>query len=158
MLKKRKIIIIVAFCLLLVATGTINILLNNYATSEVANNQVVTAGTFFSNYRTSRTSTRDQEIIYLNAIIESTASSTEAINNAEIQKMALISQMESEVVMEGLIKAKGFEDSVVSLINGSISVIVKSAELNKSEVAQIVEVVQKQTGYDIDNIRIIPVE
>ena len=32
------------------------------------------------------------------------------------------------------------------------------AKLTKAEVAQIVEIVQTQTGLDIDNIKIIPVE
>jgi len=64
----------------------------------------------------------------------------------------------TENVLERLILAKGFADAVISSSNGNISVIVKSAELTKAEVAQIVEIVQTQTGLDIDNIKIIPVE
>ena len=64
----------------------------------------------------------------------------------------------SEALMERMILAKGFSDAVTSYSNGNVSVIVKAKELTKAEVAQIVEIVQTQTGLDIDNIKIIPVE
>ena len=163
MSKKKRFFIISAFCLLLLVTGTINIMVNNSiisssdsTTNASSNNAVV--GNFFTNYRTNRTDTRNEELMYLEAIISSSTSSAEAITNAEKEKIKIVTAMESELALEGLIKAKGFEDVIISDMNNSITVIVKSAELNKSEVAQIVEVVQTQTNYDIENIKIIPVE
>lgn len=162
MSKKKKFFIITAFCLLLLVTGTINVLVNNSIISKDRSTPtdatVVTAGNFFTNYRTNRTSTRNEELLCLDAIIASSTSSTEAIANAEKEKIKLVAAMESEMTIEGLIKAKGFEDVIISDLNNSITVIVKSAELNKAEVAQIVDVVQNQTSYDIENIKIIPVE
>ena len=96
--------------------------------------------------------------MYLEAIISSTTSSADAISKAEAEKIKIVTAMESELTIEGLIKAKGFEDVIISDLNNSITVMVKSAELTKSEVAQIVEVVQTQTNYDLENIKIIPVE
>lgn len=162
MSKKKRFFIITAFCLLLLVTGTINVLVNNSIISKDRSTPtdatVVTAGNFFTNYRTNRTSTRNEELLCLDAIIASSTSSTEAIANAEKEKIKLVAAMESEMTIEGLIKAKGFEDVIISDLNNSITVIVKSAELNKAEVAQIVDVVQNQTKYDIENIKIIPVE
>ncbi len=162
MSKKKRFFIITAFCLLLLVTGTINVLVNNSIISKDRSTPtdatVVTAGNFFTNYRTNRTSTRNEELLCLDAIIASSTSSTEAIANAEKEKIKLVAAMESEMTIEGLIKAKGFEDVIISDLNNSITVIVKSAELNKAEVAQIVDVVQNQTNYDIENIKIIPVE
>ncbi len=162
MSKKKRFFIITAFCLLLLVTGTINVLVNNSIISKDRSTPtdatVVTAGNFFTNYRTNRTSTRNEELLCLDAIIASSTSSTEAIANAEKEKIKLVAAMESEMTIEGLIKAKGFEDVIISDLNNSITVIVKSAELNKAEVAQIVDVVQNQTSYDIENIKIIPVE
>ena len=162
MSKKKRFFIITAFCLLLLVTGTINVLVNNSIISKdrstPAGATVVTAGNFFTNGGTNRTSTRNEELLCLDAIIASSTSSTEAIANAEKEKIKLVAAMESEMTIEGLIKAKGFEDVIISDLNNSITVIVKSAELNKAEVAQIVDVVQNQTNYDIENIKIIPVE
>ena len=66
--------------------------------------------------------------------------------------------MESELVMEGLIKSKGFEDVIVTNSASNVNVIVKGTNLESSQVAQIVEIVKQQTSKSIDNIKIIPVE
>lgn len=157
MLKKRtKIIILIAMVLLLGVTGYLNIALNNNVVET--NTQTVTQGNYFTTYRDDRQATRDQELLYYDAIISSESSSADAIKNAQDKKMEIISQMESELVMEGLIKAKGFEDVIVTTSNTNINVIVKSTELQSSQVAQIVSIVQEQTSKSIDNIKIIPVE
>lgn len=70
----------------------------------------------------------------------------------------LAAKQEQELVLEGYILAKGFNDAVVSFTDNYVNVMVKSGELNEAQVAQIVEVVQEQTSKSIDNIKIIPVE
>ena len=60
--------------------------------------------------------------------------------------------------LEGNIKAKGFTDVVCSALENSISVMVKAGSLTDSEVAQIVEVIESSSDYDVKNIKIIPVE
>lgn len=153
--KKKKIIILSTMLLLLVVTGYLNVVLNDNVLSAGSN---LNTGNFFATYRADREDTRDQEMDYYDAIIASESSSAEAKTLAETKKAQLISAMEVELVTEGLIKAKGFEDVIVTTTTSSINVIVKSGTLEASQVAQIVEVVQEQTGADIDNIRIIPVE
>ena len=156
--KKKKVFIIAGFCLLLVLTGVLNIVLNNKIATDANSNNTVTTGNFFSTYRTDRTNTRNEEILYLDAIIESSSASAESKTAAETKKAELIALMDTELALEGLIKAKGFEDVVVSTSTSNINVIVKSAELNEAEVAQIVDVIQGQTDYTLDNIKIFPVE
>lgn len=153
--KKKKILIIGAFCLLLAITGALNIILNN---NILKGGDAITTGNFFTTYRAERTDTRNQEIMYLDAIIASTSASAEAKANAEKKRLELIALMDTELVLEGLIKAKGFEDVIVSTSTNKLNVIVKSAELTAAEVAQIVDIIKSQTSYTIDNIKIIPVE
>lgn len=156
--RKKKIFIIGAFVLLLAVTGALNIIINNRVVENVNAEISATSANFFVTYRADRQDTRDQEIVYLDAIIASANSSAEAKSAAESKRQALVSQMDSELMLEGLIKAKGFEDAIVSTSSSNINVIVKSAELQESEVAQIVEIIQGQTNYNLDNIKIIPVE
>jgi stage III sporulation protein AH len=153
--KRKKIIILGTMLVLLVVTGYLNITLNNNILQTGGN---ITSGNFFSTYRLDRQDTRNQEMSYYDAIIISDSSSQEAIDLAEAKRAELIAAMELELVTEGLIKAKGFEDVIVTSTTGSINVIVKSGELEATQVAQIVEVVQTQTGANLDNITIIPVE
>ena len=157
--KKKKIIILSVMAVLLVATGYLNITLNNSISEQVSGtNTIVSSGNFFQTYRQDRTNTRNQEIAYLDAILANDASSNEAKELAETKKVALIQTMELELVIEGLIKAKGFEDVVVTNTTTNVNIIVKGTELTTSEVSQIVSVVKDQTGKDIDNIKIIPIE
>ena len=157
MSKRKKIIILSVMFVLLVVTGYLNIALNKASTTTVSNENVLT-GNFFVTYRTDRQSTREQEIAYYDAIIASANSSSEAKANAEAKKQDLINNMEMELVTEGLIKAKGFDDVIVTSASGCVNVIVKSLALTSSEVAQIVSIVQEQSSASIDNIKIIPVE
>ncbi len=155
--KKKKIFIICSFAVLLIATGVLNVVLNKNINANPVNANPVTVGNFFETYRTDRTDTRGQEILYYDAIVTSASSSADAITQAETKRQELVELMEMELVLEGLIKAKGFQDVVVSTTSSSINVIVKSAELTSAEVAQIVDVIQGQTSYTLDNIKIIPV-
>ena len=155
--KKKKIVILSVMAVLLVVSGYLNIALNN-SVSNVSNNNNTTQASFFATYRTDRINTRNQEIMYLDAIIENESSTDEAKKTAEDKKVSLVQTMELELVIEGLIKAKGFDDVVVTNTTNNVNVIVKSAELTAGEVSQIVSVIEEQTGKSIDNIKIIPVE
>lgn len=156
MKKKTKIIVITAMVLLLGVTGYLNIMLNNSIVNEESN--IVQTSSYFQTYRSTRESTRDQELLYYDAIITNENSTADAIQKAENLKLNLINQMEQELVVEGLIKAKGFEDCIVSMLDGNVNAVVKAKELSSSEVAQILAVIQTQLNTSLENIKIIPVE
>lgn len=157
MKKRTKIIIITAMVLLLGVTGYLNVMLNSSVSSGQNETQTTTVG-YFQSYRTTRESTRDQEMLYYDAIIANETSTDDAVKNAENAKLSLISQMEKELVVEGLIKAKGFDDCVVTISDSNVNAVVKADELSSTEVAQIVAVIQSQLNTSIENIKIIPVE
>ncbi len=158
MKKKTKVFILVGMVLLLGVTGYLNLALNNKV--KQTSTTTVTTANYFVTYREDRQSTRDQELLYYDAIITSESSTAEAIKNAETKKLSLVAQMESELVIEGLIKAKGFSDCIVTNIDPNVKIVVKcnQATLTANEVAQIVSIVKEQTKADIDNIQITPVE
>ena len=90
--------------------------------------------------------------------LTSSSSSEDAKKDAEQNKLALIAQMEKELVTEGSIIGKGFDDAIVTQSEANVNVFVKSAELNVGEVAMITDVVKEQLGVAIDKIIIIPSE
>ena len=155
--KKKKIVVLVSMVALLVLTGFLNLTLNKQSTTTVSNNEV-TYQNFFESYRLDRNNTRTEQMLYYKTIIESSNSTDEAKQEAELALSNLASKQEKELVLEGYILAKGFEDAVVSFTENYVNVMVKAEKLNDQEVAQIVDVVQEQTGKSIDNIKIIPVE
>ncbi|MBQ8430849.1 MAG: SpoIIIAH-like family protein [Clostridia bacterium] len=162
MSKKKKIIILSVMVALLLVTGVVNVVLNNNLTStsttSVQQVSTTTTQSFYSLYRTERESTRQQELQFYEAISASTTASDEAKEEAEANKLALIAQMEKELITEGIIIGKGFDDAIVTQSSANVNVFVKSAELNVTEVATITDVVREQLGVDIDKIIIIPSE
>ena len=157
--KKKKIIILSVMVALLLVTGYVNVALNSsLSSSSTATNSTAVSANFYVTYRTEREATRTQEIQFYDSIIASASSSADAKIEAEKNKMMLISQMEKELVTEGIIRGKGFEDAIVTSSNTNVNVFVKSAELTSAEVAQISSVVTEQLGVEIDRIVIIPSE
>lgn len=155
--KKKKIIIISLMALLLVATGVLNVVLNNNSTSGTTQTvSTVTQANFFSTYRSDRQSTRSQEVLYLEAIIASEASSAEAKANAEKMKIELIDKMDSEMVCENLIMARGFNDCIVTKTGDNVNVVVKSEKLSDTDINKICSVVRDVLSVSNDVIKIIP--
>lgn len=158
--KKKKIIILSVMVALLLVTGYVNVALNSSLASKVATTTSASAtnASFYTTYRNERESTRTQEIQFYDSIIASASATSEAKLEAEENKMALISQMEKELVTEGIIRGKGYNDAIVTTSSSNVNVFVKCAELTSAEVAQITSVVTEQLKVDIDKIIIIPSE
>ena len=113
-------------------------------------------GAFFSDYRSERNSVRAQQVAYLDSIIQNSATQQDVLSQAQTQKIELTDRMEKEVTVEGLLRAKGFEQAIVTLSDESVNVVVSDAQLNEAQVAQILEIVQSETGESAQNVKIIP--
>lgn len=157
--KKKKIIILSVMVALLLVTGYVNVALNSSLTSRVTEtNASTTTASFYVTYRNEREATRTQEIQFYDSIIASATSSDSAKEEAEANKLALITQMEKELVTEGIIRGKGFDDAIVTTSSSNVNVFVKSSELTSVEVAQITSIVTEQLKVEIDRVIIIPSE
>ncbi|HIR75587.1 MAG TPA: SpoIIIAH-like family protein [Candidatus Choladousia intestinipullorum] len=90
----------------------------------------------------------------------------EVINNTNVtedQKQNAVSAMtqmtqlaEQEAAAELLLEAKGFEDCIVSIADGSVDVVVNQSELSDAERAQIEDIVKRKTEISGENIVITP--
>ncbi len=90
----------------------------------------------------------------------------EVINNENIseeQKTAAAADMaamtdlaEREAAAELLLEAKGYTDSVVSITDGTVDVVVNLAELDEAQRAQIEDIVKRKTDISGENIIITP--
>lgn len=157
--KKKKIFILTGMVALLVLTGVLNIVLN---TTANAPSDSVNAGSeytdFFTAYRVDRTTSREQSMLYYDEIIKSDQYSAEVKENAQKAKVALAESMETELVLEGLIKSLGFDDAIVTSTTENINVIVKCPELTGTQANQIMQIVMTETERKATNVRIIPTE
>ncbi|MDO4568584.1 MAG: SpoIIIAH-like family protein [Clostridia bacterium] len=111
---------------------------------------------YFEQYRQEREEQRGLEIEVLNAIIGNQDTDEETMADAQAQLMEIVDCMEKELTIESLLKAKGFADSAVTFHYGSVNVIIDAAELTSEEIAQILDIVRRETGEPAGNIKISP--
>lgn len=146
--------------LLLVATGVLNFVLSDKLTaatesSKNASTDNVTA-TFFAAAKSDRESTRESEFLYLDAILTSETATASAKESAEKQKADIVSRMEQELALETIVKAKGFENSIVTIGDRGVSIVVGSSELTAEQANQILAAVVAETSFKATDVKIIP--
>ena len=113
------------------------------------------ADTYFSSIQVNRQRTRDEALEVLQGVVDNEASTATAKEEAlaSINKMA--KEMEAESNIETLVVAKGFEECVAVIAEGSASIIVRSDGLLPNELSQIKEIVYEEAGIDPIGIKII---
>ena len=112
---------------------------------------------YFTSAKLSREQTRAQNKETLMNIVnnESIAS---ADKKSAVKEVAQITEnSEKENAAELMLKAKGFEDAMVSLSDGSVDVIVNADGLTQQQIAQIEDIVSRKTSVAAQNIVITPV-
>jgi stage III sporulation protein AH len=167
MKSKKKYFVFAGLIALLILTGYLNYALNNAqpANSPTSNpgeeeseQTGASSANFFSTFRMDREGNRAQEIAYLDSIISNEDTDVDTMKEAQQQKISIAKAMEVEVTIEGLIKAKGFNDAIVTINSGSVNVVVDSKVLTDAEVAQILDVVKRESGQGAENIKVMPKE
>ena len=69
----------------------------------------------------------------------------------------LTANSERENASEMVLKAKGFTNSVVSIVDGKVDVVIDADTITEEQVAQVVDVVNRKTGIENDKIVVTPV-
>lgn len=93
-----------------------------------------------------------QELISKYDEIISNSESKSEKKNAQKQKEKLLSYMEQEVAIAGIIKTKDLPDCLIIITDNQITVTVDDKELNQSTVAKICNVVMEETKRSAENI------
>ena len=97
---------------------------------------------------------REKMVVLLNEIINNDMTDDENRKAANDAKMKLVDSMGKEKIIENLIKAKGFEESLVLITENSVNVIVEAEKLVDSDVAKILDIIMRETNVDVKNIKI----
>ena len=140
---------------LLVVTGYLNVALNK---TESTLETTTTSANFFTTCRADKISSRNYQLELYDSIIASSLDKEE-VEVAKKERAKIASRVESELVLEGLISASGYEDVIVTTTDDSTNVFVKtSAGLNSDEVASILSILTNETGVVASSVKIIPVE
>ena len=157
----KKVIIIAGLVVLLAVTGILNWKFAADKQNEQAQQQQQDTDedsktvSSFADFRTERERVRTQEITSIDSIINNANTDTQTLAEAQKMKLEIADIMEKELLIEWLLKAKGFEDAVITLSENSVNVIVKEKDLTQQQVAQVVEIVLRETeNMTAENIKI----
>ncbi|MGI5849715.1 MAG: SpoIIIAH-like family protein [Christensenellales bacterium] len=170
--RTRKYLLLAGLIVVLVAVGYINFALGNdtgpkdMAVKDTGSEKiegalqaddlaVMSTENYFKDYKAKRANMRDTEIAYLDSIISNEKSDTETLKDAQNKKIEIVSAMESELKIEGLLISSGFPDAIVTVQQGSVNAVINAAEISKEQAAKILEIVREETDEPAQNIKII---
>lgn len=159
MSKGKKIALMVTMVLVLVAAAVLNVTLLAQNNGQASGDDVVQTG-FFATSRADRQATRSYEIAELNAILAMEGDEyAEARQKALQQKQDMVNAMETELLLETLLKAQGFDDVLVTVnaASDNVSVIVDKDELTREDTVRIYNIVATEASVEPDYVKILSV-
>ena len=156
MSKRKKIIVLSCMIALLAVTAVFNFVLTN---KQITTEDSVTTAGYFVQYKTERASSRNEQILQLNQIIDNETASVEAVSQALDYKLKLTQAMENELRLEYLMKTNGYQNVAVSIgtTTENISVIVQDADLTQDDAIKIYSIVLNNVNISPENVNIIPI-
>ncbi|NMB08308.1 MAG: SpoIIIAH-like family protein [Tissierellia bacterium] len=110
---------------------------------------------YFIEQRLGRDKLRANLIERLNDIINNENTTEEMRIEAQKKIMHIGDLSEKELRIEGLIKAKGFEEAIVFLTDENLKIIVSVEDLKEQDVVQILNIAMGETDLDATNIKIM---
>jgi len=113
-----------------------------------------TTSSIISAAKLNREQVRAQNKETLLEIVNNANIAADVKKNAVNQITVLADSSEKEMAAELLLEAKGFTDSVVSIVDGTVDVVIGKAELSDTDRVQIEDIVKRKTDITADKITI----
>lgn len=120
--------------------------------AAIVNTQV--AAGYFIDEKIARENQRTIDKQTLTDIINNTNSSKEAKADAEKKLSNIVTYSEIEMIVEALIKSKGFEDALVFITDNSANVTVKAKTMDSNQVSQIKNIVCRESGLPASKVMV----
>ncbi|MBQ8623490.1 MAG: SpoIIIAH-like family protein [Oscillospiraceae bacterium] len=113
---------------------------------------------YFAQARLDKATSRDEAVETLKMVLSGQDVTEEEIAVYTQEAVTLTALIESETVIENLIKAAGYDDCVVYLDSDNASIVVKTDGLTSSDAAEIKDILLSEVNVLNENIRIFEVK
>ncbi|TDX48237.1 SpoIIIAH-like family protein [Orenia marismortui] len=110
---------------------------------------------FFIEYRMDRDQARSEQINLLREMINNPNSDKSLKSKAQERLLTLTNNIEKEMEIESLIRARGYEDGIAFIHDNSIELIIATTALKKQDVAKLGDIIKNSTKISLENITII---
>ena len=108
-------------------------------------------------FRTEREQLRSMQTAQLNDIIHDGETDSQTRALAQRTLIDLMAWAEQETTIEGVLRARGYEDCVATIHEDTANILVRAEALIRQETAVILELVLRETDVDSGNVKIIPI-
>lgn len=109
----------------------------------------------FEELKIERDKSKSESMAVFREIVDNEKTTVEAREKAQADLSATAKTAETEKMLESLLKAKGFEETIVYITTDKVNVIVKTDGLVPTEITKIKDVVIENTGFDANSIKIV---
>ncbi|SDC03011.1 MULTISPECIES: SpoIIIAH-like family protein [unclassified Candidatus Frackibacter] len=110
---------------------------------------------FFVEYRLERDKIRSEQVNLLREMINNPNSNQDLKSRAQNRLLNLTKDLEKEMEIESLIRARGYKDAIAYIHQNSVDIIIATKGLEKKDVAKIGDIVAKTTDLGLEDITII---
>lgn len=160
MSKGKKVALMISMVLVLAVAAVLNVTLLSQKKNQASADDNVVQTSFFATSRTDRQNTRNYEIAELNAILTMEGEEyADARQKALQQKQNIVAAMETEMLLETLLKAQGFADVLVTVnaAADNVSVIVDKDDLTREDTVRIYNIIATEASIEPDYVKILSV-
>lgn len=115
------------------------------------------SGDYFIVTRAEKERTRDSQKEMLQNILDNKNVDKDAKTKAEAELIKVTKNAEKEMIIEGVLKGKGFSEVLAFINDDKVDIVIKdTANTLPSQQAMILDVVTRETGVTAENIKINP--
>ena len=97
---------------------------------------------------------RNQLTEQLNEIINNPSTADEAKVEASNMKVSIVKNSDTELQIENLLLAKGYDEAIVFIDGDKANVVVNMEEIKQNDATKIFEIVSNQSGISRENIKL----
>lgn len=122
---------------------------------QLISKENMSKSTYILDMKMTREKQRNDLSEELNEIINNPSTTDKSREEASNMKLKLVKYQETELKIENLLSAKGFENALVYIGENNVNVVVNKQDLSKSEAARIFDLVAEQSGVSYDQIKLM---
>lgn len=122
---------------------------------QLTSKENMSKSTYILDMKMTREKQRNDLSEELSEIINNPSTTDKSREEASNMKIQLVKYQDTELKIENLLSAKGFENALVYISENNVNVVVNKQGLSKSESARIFDLVAQQAGVPYDQIKLM---
>ncbi len=127
---------------------------NNQVSASQTNNIPQTDNSYYTQSKLDREKMYSQMLENSQKILEADNLSAEEKTTAQEEIKKINNEKNAIMIAENLIKTKGFEEVLLFVNNGNVSVVVRAEKLDESQIAQIQNIVTRELNVKVTKINV----